>query len=256
MMIRMDADRDSLRGRVRAFNFAPDRPAPGFEVRAAADGAAEILLYDEIGWFGVTAKAFVEQLAAIDAKRINLRINSPGGDVFDGMAMFQALLRHPAAITASVDGLAASAASVVMLAAGTVEIAETGMVMVHKPWGIGLGDDEEIEALAKLLRQMNGQIAGVYMARTGNDTDTVEKWMAAETWFTGAEAVEAGFAQTLLETPKREAKALTRWDLRAYRNAPAAAPDPQNPDAPPPVGRQHLGSLKRDRERELAKLHG
>ena len=242
----------ALKSRARAFSYQAGA-APGLEIRAAADGGAEILLYDEIGYWGVTARMFVEQLAAVTAKRIALRINSPGGDVFDAMAMFNALRRHPAEITATIDGLAASAASVVMLAGDRVEIAESAMVMIHDPWGVVLGSGDEMRDFAAVLDKITGQIAGIYIARTGQDADIVADWMKAETWFTGAEAEAAGFADAVIPNPTGgAAEALTRWDLRAFLNPPADSGERRSPDpdddvaaaATPP--RPHLAALRRE----------
>lgn len=195
--------------------------------RPAAEVSGEeatVYLYDAIGYWGVEASQFVKDLQAITASTINLRINSPGGDVFDARAMKVALEQHPAKVVAHIDGLAASAASFIMLAADEVRIADGAFVMVHKAWGLAIGNAEEMRSTADLLDKVDGTIVSDYVAKTGKSADQVKAWMAAETWFTSAEAVEQGFADLVAEKPS--AKASATFDLSAYRNAPVALSAP------------------------------
>ncbi|WP_395698747.1 head maturation protease, ClpP-related [Methylocella sp.] len=127
-----------------ARNRAPKRSGP--HVVAGSDGSATIYLYDVIGCGAIEADALVKELDALDARRIDLRINSPGGDVFAARAIKTALERHPAKVTAYVDGLAASAASVVMLGAERVLIAPGAFVMLHQPWTVAAGDARTMRA--------------------------------------------------------------------------------------------------------------
>lgn len=175
-----------------------DAAAPKLEVKAAADGSAEILLYDEIGYWGVTAKDFAGVLAGITAPSITVRINSPGGDVFDGLAMYNSLKSHPATINTVVDGLAASAASFIMLAGDTVTMAENSLVMIHKAWAMGIGNADDMTALAGVLDKIDGQIASMYAARNGKTVDENLAAMAAETWMTSAEAKDFGLVDTVI----------------------------------------------------------
>ncbi|HBB9192092.1 TPA: Clp protease ClpP, partial [Escherichia coli] len=120
----------------------------------AADvrGAADIFIYEEIGGFGVTAKQFAEDLKALgDVSHINLRIHSPGGDVFEGIAIYNLLRNHPADITVYIDGVAASMASVVAMAGDRVVMPENAMMMIHKPWGISGGNAGDMRDYADLL---------------------------------------------------------------------------------------------------------
>lgn len=194
-----------------------DTAAPKMEVRAVADGSAEILLYDEIGYWGVTAKDFAATLAGITSPSITVRINSPGGDVFDGLAMYNSLKAHPAAINTVVDGLAASAASFIMLAGDTVTMAENSLVMIHKAWALGIGNADDMTALSSVLSKIDGQIAGMYAAKNGKSVDENLAAMAAETWMTSAEAKEFGLVDAVLGKPADDEPA--KEDDAAAKNA-------------------------------------
>ena len=190
--------------------------------------AAELHLYDEIGFWGVMAKDFVQELKGIVAETIHLRINSPGGDVFDGLAMFNALREHPARIVTHVDGLAASMASVIALAGDEVHMAENAFLMIHHPWAITIGNAGDHRKQAETLDKIGDSLVKTYVSqaqsRDGADADQVRTWMDEETWFTAEEAKEAGFADVVEESQEVEA----RFDLSCYRNAP----EPLAPQAP------------------------
>lgn len=207
-----------------------------------ADGSggdtAEILLYDEIGgWWGITAQDFVDELRAVTASKIRLRINSPGGDVFDGLAIYQALLSHPAWVEVQVDGLAASAASFVAQAGDEVSIGTSAMIMIHDAWGVSIGDARDMRETADLLDKISDSIAAVYAQRAGNgDTEAWRERMLAETWYTGAEAIDAGLADTVMDAgPRRkgdddgkcEDPMARKWDLSIFSRAPQSAHEGQ-----------------------------
>lgn len=175
-----------------------DAAAPKLEVRAAADGSTEILLYDEIGYWGVNAKDFAGVLAGITSPSITVRINSPGGDVFDGLAMYNSLKSHPATINTVVEGLAASAASFIMLAGDTVTMAENSLVMIHKAWAMGIGNADDMTALSGVLSKIDGQIAGMYSAKNGKSVEDNLAAMADETWMTSAEAKDFGLVDSIV----------------------------------------------------------
>lgn len=170
-------------------------------------------------YFGVSAKAFVQELANIDAKTIHLRINSPGGDVFEARAMAVALREHKAKVIAHVDGYAASAASYVALSADEVEIADGAMIMIHKAWTIAFGNSDDLIEVSQLLEKIDADLVRDYVASTGSDQKQIEDWMSAETWFTADEAVEHGFADRKSAEFDGK-KALAGWDVSAYANAP------------------------------------
>lgn len=200
---------------------SPERPAKagaGFVVRAKGN-TAEIDLYDEIGYFGVTAKSFREALAGITADRITLNINSPGGDVFDGLAMRNDLLAHKAYVVVRVTGLAASAASVVAMAGDEVLVSDGAFLMIHNAWSVAIGDKRALTERAKLLGKIDASLAEIYSTKTGIDADEIAELMDDETWFSAQEAVDRGFADSVTDA---DAKASASFDLRQFRNAPSA----------------------------------
>ena len=160
----------------------------------AAEGetSAEISIYDAIGSFDVNAKQFVDELKDINAEVINLRINSPGGSVIDGNAMFNALQRHPAKVITHIDGLAASMASVIAMAGDEVHMADNALLMIHNPWTFSMGDADELRADADLLDKMSASILSSY-GRSQYEVDELKNLMDEETWFTAQEAFDAGF---------------------------------------------------------------
>lgn len=191
-------------------------------------GTSTIYVYDAIGGFdGIQVKNFVQAIGDIRKTNIHLRINSPGGDVFDARAIKTALEQHPAKVTAFVDGLAASAASFLMLAADNIKIAKGAFVMIHNPWGFAMGDADEMRATAALLDSVGGAIRGDYQARTGLDDSVLAKMMDDETWMSADEAVEKGFCDGILEKPSRSpaspgsAMSKRTFDLSAFTNPPA-----------------------------------
>jgi ATP-dependent Clp protease protease subunit len=189
-------------------------------VRAEASGdAANVYIYDAIDpWFGVTAKDVVRTLNGISASTINLHINSPGGDVFEARAMKTALEAHPAKVVAYVDGLAASAASFLMLGADEIRIAKGAFVMIHNPWSFAFGEAQELRQTADLLDQIAATIARDYAGKTGASAAQIKDWMDAETWFEAEEAVKNGFCDAVIE-----AKAVSaRHDLSVFDRLPEA----------------------------------
>lgn len=210
-----------------------------FETAFNAAGEPTIYLYDVIVsdefWGGVSDSAFVQALNALDAPVINVRINSPGGDVFAGRAMEQAIRQHDSEIRVHIDGLAASAASYVAIAGDRVIAAPGAFVMIHKAWTIGWGNSDDMLSVAELLDKIDGTLVDTYVARTGADRDTVAQWLAAETWFTASEAKDNGFIDEITGETQRDTTASNAWDLSAYTNAPQPAPTtnegPSDPDA-------------------------
>jgi ATP-dependent protease ClpP protease subunit len=160
----------------------------------AAGTSATVYVYDEIGYWGITAADFVPALDSLDATRIELRVNSPGGDVYEGIAIYEALLRHPAEVVAHVDGLAASIATVILAAADTVVMAPTADLMIHDAWSATVGDEADHLAAAAVLSQVSDNIASIYARRAGGEAKGWRKTMKAERWYTAAEAVDAGLA--------------------------------------------------------------
>jgi len=193
-----------------------------YQIKAKSDKpkAADISIYDEIGMWGVSASAFMRDLKSMgELDEINLSIHSPGGDVLDGWAIYNALKNNKAKVTARVEGLAASMASVILMAADEIEIPENAYVMIHNPWGVAIGDAEELRDTAELLDKLGNGLVNAYASRTGNDEDEIREMMSAETWMDGKEAVERGFADTLLNGVALSARA---FDTRKFRMTPNA----------------------------------
>lgn len=175
-------------------------------------GHAEIYLYDEIGFWGIPATYFVEQLIGIAASRITLHINSPGGDVFDGIAIYNALIDHPAAVDVRVDGLAASAASFIAMSGDAVVMNRASQMMIHDASGLCIGNAGDMGEMQALLDRVSDTIASIYAARAGGDLSGWRDAMRAETWYSAAEAVEAGLADSAVAEKTAEAPA-ARFDL-------------------------------------------
>ncbi|WP_198651340.1 ClpP-like prohead protease/major capsid protein fusion protein [Salinicola sp. CPA57] len=200
-------------------------------IRAVAQGVAEIAIYDEIGAWGVTARQFAQDLKSLgDVQAINLHIHSPGGDVFEGMAIYNLLANHPATINVYIDGLAASMASVVAMVGNTVYIPENAMIMIHKPWGIQGGNSDDMRRYAELLDKVETTLLTAYTKKTGKTEDEIRSWLAAETWLSGPEAVEHGFADQLVE-PLTMAASLKSKRLQEFEHMPDALKNLMGPRA-------------------------
>lgn len=177
-----------------------------FRMLASNNGEADIFIYEEIGYWGVTAKQFVNDLKALgEVSHINLHINSPGGDVFDGIAIFNALKNHGAAITVHIDGLAASMASVIAMVGNPVIMPENTMMMIHKPWGFAGGDANDMRDYADLLDKVESVLIPAYAQKTGKTTEEIAAMLEDETWMDGNECVALGFADQV--TPSLQAMA-------------------------------------------------
>lgn len=166
-----------------------------FRITDQADGQpARLDLYDEIGFWGVNASDFSAQLNAVSADRIEVHVNSPGGDVFDGIAILNLLRAHPAPVDVVIDGIAASAASFIAMAGETVTMMPNSQLMIHDASGLCIGNQQDMADMAKLLNLMSDNIASVYATRTGTDASQWRDAMRAETWYSADEAVQAGLA--------------------------------------------------------------
>ncbi|HFD3796926.1 TPA: ClpP-like prohead protease/major capsid protein fusion protein [Pseudomonas aeruginosa] len=206
-----------------------------YSIKALSRGVAEILLYDEIGVWGITAQQFARELKALgDLSLITLRIHSPGGDVFEGTAIYNLLKNHPARVEAHVDGLAASMASVIAMAADTIYMPENAMMMVHRPWGIQGGEADDMRRYADLLEKIEGTMVAAYMAKTGKSEEDIKSLLKAETWMDGREAVEAGFADQLTE-PLAAAAQLTSKRMKEFAHMPEALKALMQPRASTPA---------------------
>lgn len=168
-----------------------------FRIANAAADVTPVYLYDEIGMWGVTAGDFITALSGVATAGIDLHINSPGGSVFDGIAIHAALVNHDATVNTFVDGLAASAASFIAMAGEQRSIEKPASMMIHDAAGLVWGNAGDMRQMADVLDQLSDAIAGMYADRAGG---TVSGWrasMLAETWYTSAQAVDAGLADVV-----------------------------------------------------------
>lgn len=193
-----------------------------YRIKNKASGEATVYIYDEVGWFGVLAEDFSKDFADIKAPTIHLRLNSPGGNVFDGAAIFNAIKQHKSRVVTHVDGLAASIASVIALAGDEVRMAENSFFMIHEPWSLVLGDAEGLRKEADLLDKIGGMILNTYQSKTDKDADKIRAWMKDETWFSAKEALDAGFIDAIEEDEEAEGEdvAAKLFDLSIFNNVP------------------------------------
>jgi ATP-dependent Clp protease protease subunit len=202
------------------------KPA-GYKVVAKGNNSAEIYVYGPIGqdWFGdgVSAKQFADDLKALgNVKTIDLRINSEGGSVFDGKAMYSLLNEHKAKKIVHIDGLAASAASFLAMAGDEIEIAEGAFVMIHNAYMIAMGDARAMRQAADMLDTVNNTIIDVYVARTKGARKDITTMMDNETWMTGEQAVENGFADRMVANLKVAACVSHPEAIKAFKHIPSA----------------------------------
>ncbi|WP_261402617.1 head maturation protease, ClpP-related [Chenggangzhangella methanolivorans] len=232
-------------------------------VRAVEADDNVITMFDVIGedfWGGggITAKRVTAQLRAIGDRPVEVQINSPGGDMFEGIAIYNVLREHPQQITVKVMGMAASAASIIAMAADRLEIGAASFLMIHNCWVVAIGNRHDMAETAAFLEPFDKAMADVYVARSGSDAAVVAKWMDDETYMSGSVAIERGFADALLpadkltkdDDAKEKAKqtndlramelqlvsaGLTRSDARdrinRIKGTPGAAPEDDTPGA-------------------------
>ncbi|NED75272.1 hypothetical protein G3I51_23700 [Streptomyces sp. SID9944] len=216
---------------------------------AASADEAEVMIYDEIGgWWGCTADTFIAELRQVTAPNLRVRVNSPGGSVFEGIAIANALRSHPAAVTIQVDGIAASIASVIAMAGDRVEMCPQTMLMIHDASGVCMGNAADMEEMAELLDLISDNIADAYAARAGGTREQWRDLMRSESWYLPQEAVDAGLADEAIAVPKRgepvepeepeEDPMMRHFDLTAYGytgprkpDATAPAEEPSTPEA-------------------------
>ncbi|WP_354566659.1 ClpP-like prohead protease/major capsid protein fusion protein [Rahnella sp. 2050] len=218
-------------------------------MKASGDKTADIYIYDEIGYWGVTARQFASSMKALgDLDHINLHIHSPGGDVFDGIAIYNLLNSHTASKTVYIDGLAASMASVIAMVGNPIIMPENAMMMIHKPWGITGGDANDMRDYADLLDKVEAVLIPSYAKKTGKTPDELALMLGEETWMTAQECLEHGFADqisTAVQAMARiNSKRIEEFDampnaLKNMITKPKATtqnqPEPQNPPVAPVV---------------------
>lgn len=187
-----------------------------YRIQNKADKKPEIFIYDEIGYFGHSAKDFANDLNAMDVDAIDLHVNSPGGDIFDGLAIYQALKNHRAQVTVHVDGLAASIASVIALAGDRVVMAPKATMMIHDGWTVGAGNAADLRKTADLLDKESDIIASVYADKAGTPADFWRDRMRDETWYNAEEALAAGLVD---EIEGQEKNTDDAFDLSVFAHA-------------------------------------
>jgi len=230
----------------------PRNEAPKADVD---ENVATIRLYDPVdSWgemFGVSAKEFANALDELpdEVDEIRLHINSPGGDVFDGIAILNALRTHKARVVAVVDGIAASAASFIACGADELIMARNSELMIHDAWGLCVGNAADMLSTAEMLERLSGNIASIYAEKSGVDAALWRMAMAKESWYSADEAVEAGLADRV---DKKKPAAKNAFDLSMYNfDGRAAAPPPITEPEVDPVTPVKASD---DRERRLRHL--
>lgn len=207
-----------MRNRLRqmlAQNLTAGRPIAA--VKNATGDGIEVSIYDVIDpWFGVSAASFKAAIAGAGDAPLTVRINSPGGDVFDGRAIANMIAQHPGPTTCIVDGLAASSASTIAVAAQKTVMADGSMLMVHNAWIMALDNAAGLRQAADVLDKIDRQIAADYARKAKCTLDEALAWMAAETWFPADEAVTAGLADEVLAVPAK----MQNFNLGAFDRAP------------------------------------
>ena len=195
--------------------------SPGYQINKKKD-EQEIYIYDEIGapggFWGVDPEQFAKDLNELTGP-VKIRINSPGGSVFGGMSIYNAIQSYEGGTTTIIDGLAASAASYISMAGDTVKINQGAFIMIHEAWSLAVGNASDFRKEADLLDKIDSQIAGFYARKTGKDLPEIQGIMTDETWFTADEALEFGLVDTVIEKSK---PAENLFDLSVFNNVPDA----------------------------------
>lgn len=216
-------------------------------------GETRIDVFDEISWFGITAADFNRELKNIPASNsISLHINSPGGDVFDGLAIYNALKQHQATVNVTVDGIAASIASVIAMAGDTVTMSRGSMFMIHEPFALVIGDAADMRKQAEALDIMGNSIAGIYADRAGGKAETWRAAMTAETWYGDADAVAAGLADSV----GGQVAAKNTFDLSIFRNGPRATTPAQPEEPAQPVTDWRIAARRQVAAAQMEVIHG
>ena len=185
-----------------------------YNINSKASKVVDVYIFDEIGMGGVNAQGFIEEIKSFKDSPMNLHINCVGGDVFDGMAIYNIIKKRTAKTTVYIEGIAASMGSVIALAADSVVMAENSLFMIHNAWGGAMGEAKEMKKTAKLLDKISGEIADIYVKKTKLPYDKVKEMMDEETWLNAEEALELGFIDSISDAIKVAAK----YDVSKFKN--------------------------------------
>lgn len=199
-MIQLPSNLHALRAAWRVTAEVAERSTPCFRLSNASGATAKLYVYDVIGGWDLDSSDFVQAVHAITAPAVDMHINSPGGFVYDAVAMFEAVKSHTATVTTHIDGLAASAASFLALAGDTVEIAKRGRMMIHDAQGVGIGSPADMREYADLLDSVSDDISGYYADKAGGTPASWRKAMTATTWYSAQQSVDAGLADRVTDS--------------------------------------------------------
>lgn len=185
-----------------------------YNIQNKAGNSADIYIFDEIGTYGVTAQDFISEIKGLKDMPINLRINSLGGDVFDGMAMYNVIKRREAKTTVYIEGIAASIATIIALGADEIVMAENSLFMIHNAWGGASGEAKDMRKTAETLEKITSELTDIYVKKTGLSYDAVAQMMDEETWLNAEEAYKLRFIDTISDSIKVAAK----YDVSKFKN--------------------------------------
>jgi ATP-dependent Clp endopeptidase proteolytic subunit ClpP len=185
-----------------------------YNIQNKAGETADIYIFDEIGTYGVTAQDFISEIKGLKDMPINLRINSLGGDVFDGMAMYNVIKRREAKTTVYIEGIAASIATIIALGADEVIMAENSLFMIHNAWGGTSGEAKDMRKTAETLDKITSELTDIYVKKTGLSYDALAEMMDEESWLNADEAFALGFVDTISDSIKVAAK----YDVSKFKN--------------------------------------
>ena len=185
-----------------------------YNIQNKASETADIYIFDKIGMYGVTAQDFIGEIKELKNTPINLRINSLGGDVFNGMAIYNVIKKREAKTTVYIEGIAASIATIIALGADEVVMSENSLFMIHNAWGGTMGDAKDMRKSAETLEKISTELTEIYMKKTGLSYDVVSNMMDEKTWLNSEEAYELGFVDTISDAIKIAAK----YDVSKFKN--------------------------------------
>ena len=186
-----------------------------FDIKAeSSTKAVDVYIFDEVGTFGVNAQSFIEEIKGYKGQPMDLHLNCVGGDVFEGMAIYNVLKKRQAKTTVYIEGIAASMGSVIALAADEVVMAENSLFMIHNAFGGAMGEADEIRKTAEVLDKISNEIADIYTKKTNLPFGRIKEMMDEETWLNADEAFELGFVDSISDAIKVAAK----YDISKFKN--------------------------------------